>query len=184
MEVNAMNTPNNQRKKLSKEKIKKAFIEEIQRKELHQISVTDIVKNAHINRSTFYANYIDIYDLADKIKEEMYYNILELYKEESVTQKHSYNYLKLFKHIKDNPIYYKTLFKLKFDFSEYFDMHLEEKEALKYYGTLANLDYHIAFFKAGINAILKKWLFNGCVESPEELVEVLNSEYKGKSLES
>lgn len=58
------------------------------------------------------------------------------------------------------------------------------KEALKYYGTLSNLDYHIAFFKAGINAILKKWLFNGCIESPEELAEVLNSEYKGKSLES
>ena len=76
-----MNTPNNQRKKLSKEKIKKAFIEQIQQKKLHQISVSDIVKIAHINRSTFYANYIDIYDLTDKIKEEMFNNILELYKE-------------------------------------------------------------------------------------------------------
>ncbi len=179
-----MNTPNNQRKKLSKEKIKKAFIEQIQQKKLHQISVSDIVKIAHINRSTFYANYIDIYDLTDKIKEEMFNNILELYKEEAISRKHSYNYLKLFRHIKDNQIYYKTLFKLNFDFCEYFNTELENDEAIKYYGTTKNVDYHITFFQAGLNAILKKWLFNGCIESPEEINEILNSEYKGKSLET
>ena len=179
-----MNTPNNQRKRLSKEKIKKAFIEQIQKKELHQISVTDIVKNAHINRSTFYANYIDIYDLADKIKEEMFNNMLELYKEESISHKHSYNYLKLFRHIKDNQIYYKTLLKLNFDFCEHFNTELENAEALKYYGTTKNIDYHIEFFKSGFNGLLKKWLYNGCIESPEEINEVLNSEYTRKSLET
>lgn len=179
-----MNTPNNQRKKDSKEKIKKAFIQLIQSKDLNKISVTDIVKNAQINRSTFYANYIDIYDLADKIKEEMYYNILDLYKEEATSQKHSYNYLKLFRHINDNQIYYKTLFKLNFDFSEHFNDELEKSEAIKYYGTTKNIDYHIEFFKAGFNALLKKWIFNGCIESPEEINQILNSEYNGKSLEN
>lgn len=179
-----MNTPNNQRKLASKEKIKKTFIQLIQGKDLNKISVTNIVKNAHINRSTFYANYIDIYDLADKIKEEMYYNILDLYKEESINKKHSYDYLKLFRHINDNQIYYKTLFKLNFDFSEHFNSEIEESEAIKYYGTTKNIGYHIEFFKAGFNALLKKWLFNGCIESPEEINEILNSEYKGKSLEN
>lgn len=178
-----MNTPDNQRKKQSKEKIKKAFIEQIQTKELHQICVTDIVKSAHINRSTFYANYIDIYDLADQIKKEMFDNMLELYKEEAIAHKHSYNYLKLFKHIKDNQIYYKTLFKLNFDFREYFYTDHEKDEALKYYGTTKNIDYHVEFFKCGFNGMIKKWLYNGCVESPEEINEVLNSEYKGRSLE-
>ena len=28
-----------------------------------------------------------------------------------------------------------------------------------------------------LNAILKKWLNNGCVESPEEIEEILKSEY-------
>lgn len=178
-----MNTPNNQRKKHSKEKIKKAFLEQLQAKELNKISVTDIVKNAHINRSTFYANYIDIYDLADKIREEMFYNMLELYKDEAVSHKHSYNYLKLFRHIKDNQIYYKTLFKLNFDFCQYFNIEHEKDSALKYYGSTKNLDYHIEFFKCGINGILKKWLYSGCIETPEEINEILESEYKEKSLE-
>ena len=176
-----MNTPNNQRRKESQEKIKKIFLQEIQSKEMEQISVSDIVKKANINRSTFYANYIDIYDLADKIKDEMYFNILDLYKEERENHKHSFNYLTLFKHIKENQIYYKTLFKLKFNFSKYYDFSLLNGEALKYYYTTKNLDYHIAFFSAGISAIIKKWLFNGCVESPEEINEILHSEYTIKS---
>lgn len=177
-----MNMPNNKRKKDSTERVEKALIELIQNKELSEINVTELVKKAKINRSTFYVNYLDIYDFADKIKEKMYQNILDLYKEESIKKEHSYNYLKLFKHIKENQIYYKTLFKLNFDFSIYYDTHLEQRDAIKYLGTTKNLEYHIEFFKAGMSAIIKKWLFGGCIESPEDMVEVLNSEYMGKSL--
>lgn len=178
-----MNTQNNKRKKSTIEKIEKAFIEMIQTKELNEINVTDLVKKAKINRSTFYVNYVDIYDLADKIKENMYNNLLLLYKEEAIKKEHSYNYLKLFKHIKDNQIYYNTMFKLNFDFMKYYDNHLEIEDAIKYYGTIDNMDYHIEFFKAGMSAVIKKWLTSGCDKTPEEMVNIINSEYKGKSLE-
>ncbi len=175
-----MNTLNIAKKKDSQERIKKAFIEMIQNKDINKISVMEIIKSAKVNRSTFYANYLDIYDLADKIKEEMFLNILALYKDEAVAGIHSYNYLKLFEHIKENQIYYNTLFRLNFDFSEYYDMNMEEKEAVKYLGSSNDIDYHIEFFKAGMNAIIKKWLYNGCKESPEELNAILVNEYKGR----
>ena len=56
-----MNTPNNKRKKESIKRIEKVFIELIQTKELDKISVSDICKRAKLNRTTFYANYTDIY---------------------------------------------------------------------------------------------------------------------------
>lgn len=174
-----MNTPNNKRKKETTEKIKKAFIQLLQTKEINEINVTDLVKKAGINRSTFYVNYIDIYDLADKIKEEMFSNLLELYKEEAIKKKHSYDYLKLFIHIKENQIYYQTMLKLNFDFMNYYDKHLDEESMIKYYGSTKHMDYHIEFFKAGMHAIIKKWLLNECKESPEEMVEIINLEYKG-----
>lgn len=176
-----MNTVNNQRKKNTIERLEKAFIELIQTRELNEITVTDLVKRAKVNRSTFYVNYIDIYDLADKIREKMFRDILELYSEEAIKKEHSYNYLKLFKHIKDNQIYYRTLFKLNFDFSNYYDSALEESYALKYLGTAKYIEYHKEFFKAGMNAILKKWLDGGCVESPEDIEEILRIEYRGKN---
>ncbi len=169
--------------KTAQEKIEKAFIELIQTKEISEINVTDLVRLAKVNRSTFYVNYLDIYDLADKIKEKMYHSILEIYKEEAIKREHSYNYLKLFKHIKENQIYYRTLFKLNFDFREYFQSDLDNKEALKYFGTLKNIEYHKEFFKAGLSAVIKKWLQEGCKESPEEINEILETEYKGKRLE-
>lgn len=169
--------------KTAQEKIEKAFIELIQTKEISEINVTDLVRLAKVNRSTFYVNYLDIYDLADKIKEKMYHSILEIYKEEAIKREHSYNYLKLFKHIKENQIYYRTLFKLNFDFREYYQSDLDEKEALKYFGTLKNIEYHKEFFKAGLSAVIRKWLQEGCKESPEEINEILETEYKGKRLE-
>lgn len=90
----------------------------------------------------------------------------------------------MFQDIKSNQIFYKTLFKLNFDFSDYYDNHLEIEESIKYYGTTKNMDYHIEFFKAGITAIIKKWLNNGCKESPEEMNEIIVNEYKSKNINS
>ena len=60
-----MNKPNNKRKKESQEKIEKAFIELIQTRNIEEITVTYICYITGLNRSTFYANYLDIYDLVD-----------------------------------------------------------------------------------------------------------------------
>ena len=57
-----MNKPNNKRKKDSQEKIERAFIELIQTRNIEDITVTDICNITKLNRSTFYANYLDIYD--------------------------------------------------------------------------------------------------------------------------
>lgn len=176
-----MNIPNNSRKKDTIEKIEKAFINLIQEKNIEQINVTELVKLAKINRSTFYVNYIDIYDLAESIKEKMWQELLSVYKDETETKTHSYNFLKLFIHIKENQIYYKTLYKLGFDFSDYFNSYSTDIGALKYYNDLKYIDYHIEFFKAGLNAIIKKWLFDGCKDSPEDIYNILVDEYKGKN---
>lgn len=177
-----MNTPNNRRKRESREKIEKAFVEFIQNKEINEISVTDICKKTNLNRSTFYANYLDIYDLADKIKERLEMEVDSLYKEERENSNNSNDFLKLFKNIKENQIFYRTYFKLNMDkdtkVSQYeYDIHL----AKNFYED-KHIEYHIEFFMAGFNAIIKKWLNNGCKESPEEMNEIIITEYKNKNI--
>ena len=66
-----MNVKNNKRRRESQEKIEKAFIELLQTREIKDIRVSDLIKMTELNRSTFYANYIDIFDLADKTKEKL-----------------------------------------------------------------------------------------------------------------
>ena len=174
-----MNIPNNKRRKETRDKISKVFINLLQTKEINEISVTDICKIAKINRSTFYVNYIDIYDLAEQIGKELEQEVAFLYQEEKETQNNSNNFLKLFKHIKENQIFYKTYFKLNMDqnfiIREY-DYNLSKELYDDKY-----IDYHMEFFKAGLNAIIKKWLLNGCKESPEEIENILESEYSNKN---
>ena len=171
-----MNIVNNKRKRDSQEKIQKAFIELIQTKNIEKITVTDICKKTNLNRSTFYANYIDIYDLVDKIKDKMIEDFFEVYKEESLAKKHSYDFLKLFKHIKENQLFYKTYFKLNLDLSSEL-LVIDSKELERFYDKVTDLDYHVTFFQAGLNAIIKKWLSNNCDKSPEEINEILKEEY-------
>ena len=66
-----MNTPNNKRKRESQEKIEKTFLQLIQKKNISEISVSTICEIAKLNRSTFYANYVDVYDLVEKVKNRM-----------------------------------------------------------------------------------------------------------------
>ena len=99
-----MNTPNNKRKKESMERIEKVFIELLQTKALNEISVSDICKRAGLNRTTFYANYTDIYGLADAIRDKLEIAVSDLYKDEITQGFNSHDYLKLFRHIKENQI--------------------------------------------------------------------------------
>ena len=110
-----MNTKNNRRRRESVERIEKVFIELLQTKELHEITVSDICKRCELNRSTFYANYVDIYELADKIREALEREVDLLYEAERAQSFNSNDYLKLFRHIRENQLFYCTYFKLGYD---------------------------------------------------------------------
>ena len=58
-----MNTKNNQQYKDSEKRMQDALMELTESQELADVTVMDICKKAHINRTTFYAHYEDTYDL-------------------------------------------------------------------------------------------------------------------------
>lgn len=173
-----MNTPNNKRKRDSMERIEKVFIDLLRTKEPDEISVSEICKRAGLNRTTFYANYTDIYGLADAIRDKLEAAVADLYKDEITQGFNSNDYLKLFRHIKENQIFYRTYFKLGYD---------NNFKIIRYDTLLAGehfqnrfIEYHMEFFKAGITQIIKLWLQNGCEESPEDMFEIIKSEYRGR----
>ena len=172
-----MNIANNRRRRDSREKIQKAFINLLQDRQMKDITVSDLIKATGLNRSTFYANYLDIYDLADKTRQMLEKDFSALFAD--------YDYMnardgaeKMFAHIKENQLFYKTYFKLcydeKFLISTY-DPKRAEKEQIT-----QNIRYHIEFFRNGLNAIIKLWLAGGCKESPQEMAEILKQEYRGR----
>ena len=172
-----MNTKNNKRRRDSQEKIEKAFIKLLQTRQIKEITVSDLVKATGLNRSTFYANYIDIFDLADKTREKLEREFSNLFAD--------YDYFnertgaeKMFAHIKENQIFYKTYFKLCYDEKHLISIYDARRAAQEHMDS--NIKYHIEFFRNGLNAIIKLWLAGGCQESPEEMAQVLKAEYRGR----
>lgn len=55
----------------TKRLLRQALAELMQEKEFKDITVTDLVERADINRGTFYVHYRDVYDLREKIENEM-----------------------------------------------------------------------------------------------------------------
>lgn len=173
-----MNTVNNKRRRTSCEKIEKVFVELLQTKELSEIRVSDICKRAGLNRSTFYANYMDIYGLADSIRDKLEADLADLYQEEIVAKVNSHDYLKLFRHIRENQMFYRTYFKLGYD-NNYKIVNYDDELAKKHFQDRF-IRYHMEFFKSGLTQMIKMWLQNGCRETPEEMFGVLKSEYQGR----
>ena len=172
-----MNTKNNKRRKESQEKIQRAFVTLLQTRELKDITVSDLIKTTGLNRSTFYANYMDIFDLADKLRKQLEEEFSSLFADYDYFNEHS-GAEKMFAHIRDNQIFYKTYFKLCYEdqhLISVYDPRRAEKEHID-----SNIKYHIEFFRNGLNAIIKLWLAGGCKESPREMAEVLKAEYRGR----
>ena len=55
----------------SQEAIETAFIELLRENSFNSISVSAIIRNAGVNRSTFYAHYLDKYDLLEKLENKL-----------------------------------------------------------------------------------------------------------------
>ena len=55
----------------TKKLLRQALTRLMLQKDFQSITVTDVVREADINRGTFYAHYRDVYDLRDKIEAEM-----------------------------------------------------------------------------------------------------------------
>ena len=62
---------NNRSVRETRAKIQSVFLDLMKKKPYYKISVREIAEAANINRSTFYLHYEDIYDLLDKIEDEI-----------------------------------------------------------------------------------------------------------------
>ncbi len=173
-----MNTPNNKRRRESCQKIEKAFMELLQSKELSEITVSQLCKITGLNRSTFYANYMDIYDLADKLRKVLEDNFEQMYSAEIEQGFNSNDYLRLFRHIYENRLFYRTYLKLGYA-HEYRIFTYDTALAREHFGNRF-IEYHCEFFRAGITKIIEMWLEGGCKESPEDMEEIIKSEYRGR----
>lgn len=68
----------NRKRSYSRMVIRQALLDILKTTPLSKVTVTDICKRADVNRTTFYANYEDIYDLLRSIVQELHDEIQQV----------------------------------------------------------------------------------------------------------
>ena len=107
-----MNIKNNKRYKSSSEKIETAFLALLLNKKYEDISISDICKQANINRSTFYAHYDDINDLIIKIESTFANSMANIFNF-GLRQTHE-AFIEMFTFVEKNKFFYKAFLNIPY----------------------------------------------------------------------
>jgi len=178
-----MNTKNNSRYKMSSKKIETAFLTLILNHKYEDITISQVCKQANINRSTFYCHYDDINDLIIKIEGKFAKGMARIFNY-GERQTHE-AFIEMFTFIKENKYFYKAFLNIPYVTLAETSIKMD---VLKNIGENTNIDktkhigifYRASFFGAGIKEMCRIWLQYDCRETPEEMACLLLDEYKNR----
>lgn len=154
----------------SKKMIRESFLALLKEKDIKKITVTDIVNKADLNRSTFYAHYMDARAITEEIENEVIGKMLEILKKfefKNFFTNPTPLLLEVSRFLESNQDTYKILLKvndaetflkkLKKVFSDYMLFSTDIPEYLKD-SKMVNL--RISYFAGGIINMYQDW-FSG-----------------------
>lgn len=165
----------------SKRLIREAFMKLLKEKELEKITVTDIVKQADINRSTFYAHYPDVQGLLEELENEIIDSTMEILNETSYVNiiKDPYPALSAIgRTIEEKQDFYKILMmtngaiRYEEELTEYFVQQIANSP--EFPNSIRKSPYfalRVSFFAGGIVSAYKQWLKGEVTCSLDEISE-------------
>jgi AcrR family transcriptional regulator len=151
----------------SKKMIREAYLELIQEKEIPKITVTDIVRRADINRSTFYAHYTDIRGVQEELENEIIAKMMDVLSEfrySTFFKKPAPVLLKISRDLEEDIEFYRILIlseasdsfldKLQHAFVDYM---LRDSDIPARVRSSPEWTRRIWFFAGGMTAMYKQW---------------------------
>lgn len=172
-------------------KMRSAILELLSKKDFTEITVSDVCEKAKVNRSTFYAHYDNTAELVGELEDELISRFVEQNADlvdKQVIKDVSASKINIL--ISDDVLVpylgfvkeYRHVFRI-YHANEVFSKSRHEqilKELVFEPAFRANnisdgvtSEYVFAYFLNGINAIIKKWVFDGCRESAETVSSIL-----------
>lgn len=177
---------NDQRTRLTKMLIRKSLTSLLSQKPIQNISVKELCDVAGINRGTFYAYYTDIYDLLEKIEEEMMQDLQEAMQPLLDGDPKQLTPLAIttgiFECLKENADL--CIVTLGANGDKKFAtqlMNIGREKCLESYtkyfegASQKQIEYYYAFVSSGCIGILEKWLKDGMTASAAEIAKIAES---------
>ena len=177
-----MNTAQNQRHMETERKLREALLFYMDQDK--EPTVDQLCRHAGINRSTFYRHYADVYALMERMEEEFQHGLFQsVHGDDPFLSRLASDrdaLVPLIEYIGKNPHFYRLYLNGNMDiplsgqFRRYWQDQIEP--LFRSFGVEqeTNMRYYYAYFKSGLQTVLRLWLENGCMESPEEVSRIIS----------
>lgn len=166
----------------TKKLLTQALTELMQQKQINEITVKELTDLADMNRGTFYLYYKDIFDMLEKIEDQMFEGldrIVSLQEGEEMTRQTRPILLKLFSFIGENQEICRVLLSPNGDMSFLHRLNdVVREKCLRYFKAAPSaageeeFDYHYSFVVFGIAGLIRTWVAGDCRETPERMAEL------------
>ena len=163
----------------TKRALREGLAELLTEKNIQNITVRELTDKVDIHRSTFYANFTDIYDLYSQIEDAMIQEISDIFSENYTVDSRTF-FTILFQYISDNrqvcrmflgknvsPTFYSRLTDLLKE--AYLTCWRNE---YGFTGTAEELEYYVHFHLSGSLAIVGKWADGDFEYSADQLIKM------------
>lgn len=180
-----MNVANNLRFQETDRKIKNTVLALLQEYQVNKITVRMICEESGVNRSTFYAHFLDVYDLMNKLQLDIYADIEKTFSNIPINEnKYITKELMtvMIDHIGKNRLFYRAYMSYGSQVTDPAGETLYQKFMVPFFHSLGFKDsadeerkmrYHFRFFYVGMIEVLRIWLEADCPETPEELSYII-----------
>lgn len=170
-----MNKKVNEQYKSNERVILDVFTRLLEEKDLQKITIKEICEEAHINRSTFYNHFEDVYGVLEKMWEFHRMNMGYLFRN-SHSKSRRKNLKQILEYIKDNELFYRVSFHSPIfsEISSGFEIVFMSHEIS---GTCLKEKYEMEFMKQGFLMTISYWLDMDCNLSIDDLLDVIDTFY-------
>ena len=170
------------RTRYTRQTIKDTFLELLKQKSFTKITVTEICKNAEINRGTFYLHYKDVFDLLEKTETELQDEFNQLVLKHDAVD------------LKQRPaVIFNEIYTLVYENADLIEILLGENGDLNFVnrlkqlirgkclkdwmevfrsGNAAAFDAFVSFIVSGCVGIVQYWLQTGLKETPMQMARL------------
>lgn len=180
-----MNVKNNRLIRETDEKIIRAVYQMMtqEQRPIGKITVREICERTGIHRSTFYAHYLDVYDLVERVEERMSRLLTEAFFRRLDSGASARDcFVEVFAFIREHREFY--LYYLS-ESKKFGILQLTWDTIRARYDAVADpthfgarsqeeMEYHGAFFLSGMTAMVRMWLQKGCREEPAAMYDLIH----------
>lgn len=177
-----MNKKNNRQFQNSDVRMKQAMLELMNAIPFEKITVRLICERAQVNRSTFYAHYVDIYDMIGQMETNLQKKLMENYLiSDKVAPLSQESFLIFLRFIREHIYFYRVALKtrrefpLKQGFEPLWEQVIRPLCLKAGIFSESEMMFYFVGFQAGFTMILNRWVQQGCVESEETIAKIIRN---------